>query len=149
MALPTDSAAEIAAAQSEIVDEFAVFDDWADRYQYLIDLGKQLPEFPAAWKTEANRLHGCQSQVWIVASRQGERLHYAATSDSAIVAGLIALLLRVYSDRRPEHILAAPPDFIRAIQLEEHLSPTRSNGLLAMINRIRQFAAEAVGSRPV
>lgn len=147
LAAPT----EIVETQKEIVGEFSLFDDWAERYQYIIDLGRRLPEFPSAWKTEENRLHGCQSQVWIVAERRADRLHYFATSDSAIVSGLIALLLRVYSDRRPEDILAAQPDFIREIQLEEHLSPTRSNGLLAMIKRIRQFAADATvseGSAP-
>lgn len=136
--------AEILAAQRDIVETFGLFDDWTDRYQHIIDFGRQAPPFPSAWKTEANRLHGCQSQVWIVPERRGDRLHFAATSDSAIVAGLIAILLAVYSDRRPADILATPPDFIKDIQLAEHLSPTRSNGLHAMVQQIRQLAVAAM-----
>ena len=109
-----------------------------------IDLGRQAEAFPEALKTDDNRLHGCQSQVWIVTERRGEKLHYAATSDSTIVAGLIAILLTVYSDRRPADILATPPAFIKDLQLAEHLSPTRSNGLHAMVQRVRQFALEAM-----
>ena len=137
-------AAEILAAQQDIIDTFALFGDWTDRYQYIIDLGRQAPPFPDLCKTDHNRLHGCQSQVWIVVEQRSDRLHYAATSDSTIVAGLIALLLQVYSERRPADILATPPDFIAAIQLAEHLSPTRSNGLHAMVQKIRQFAAAAL-----
>lgn len=114
--------AEIVEAQREIVETFSLFDDWTDRYQHIIDFGRQAPPFPEDWKTEANRLHGCQSQVWIVTEQRGDRLHFAATSDSAIVAGLISILLAVYSDRRPADILATPPDFIKEIQLAEHLS---------------------------
>lgn len=135
---------EILDAQREIVETFSIFDDWTDRYQYIIDLGRDAPPFPEAFKTEENRLHGCQSQVWMVTERRGDRLHYQATSDSAIVAGLIAIMLQVYSDRRPADILATPPDFVRDIELAEHLSPTRSNGLHAMIQQIRQFAVEAM-----
>jgi cysteine desulfuration protein SufE len=139
-----EPSAEIRVAQQEIIDAFAVFDDWTDRYQYIIDLGRQAPPFPEELRTEANRLHGCQSQVWMVTEQRGDRLHYAATSDSAIVAGLIAILLHVYSDRRPADILATPPDFIAEIQLAEHLSPTRSNGLHAMVQQIRQLAVAAM-----
>jgi cysteine desulfuration protein SufE len=135
---------EILQAQQEMVETFQFFDDWTDRYQYIIDLGRQAEAFPEAWKIEQNRLHGCQSQVWIVTERRGDRLHYAATSDSTIVAGLIAILLAVYSDRRPADILGTPPEFIKDLQLAEHLSPTRSNGLHAMIQRVRQFAVEAM-----
>jgi cysteine desulfuration protein SufE len=138
--------AEILAAQREIIEEFELFGDWTERYQYIIDLGRAAEPFPDEWKRDENRLHGCQSQVWIVTERRGEHLHYAATSDSAIVAGLIALLLRVYSDRRPADILATPPDFIDALQLSEHLSPTRSNGLHAMVQRVRQAAVEAMSA---
>ena len=137
-------APEIVAAQQEFVDTFALLGDWTERYQYIIDLGREAPAFPDEWKTAQNRLHGCQSQVWMVTERRGERLHYAATSDSAIVAGLIAILLAVYSDRRPADILATPPDFLKEIQLAEHLSPTRSNGLHAMVQQIRQFAVAAM-----
>ncbi len=136
--------AEILEAQRDIVETFSLFDDWTDRYQHIIDFGRQAPPFPEAWKTEANRLHGCQSQVWIVTEQRDERLHFAATSDSAIVAGLISILLAVYSDRRPADILATPPDFIKDIQLAEHLSPTRSNGLHAMVQQIRQLAVAAM-----
>ncbi|MEX2482627.1 MAG: SufE family protein [Gammaproteobacteria bacterium] len=136
--------AEILDAQRELVETFELFDDWTDRYQYIIDLGREAEPFPEEWKVEENRLHGCQSQVWIVTERRGDRLHYAATSDSTIVAGLIAILLKVYSDRRPADILATPPDFLERLQLAEHLSPTRSNGLHAMVQRIRQIAVEAM-----
>ena len=138
------SAADLTAAQQEIVDTFGVLEDWTDRYQYLIDLGRQLPPLPEEFKTEQYRLKGCQSQVWIKTEVRDGLMHILATSDSAIVAGLIALLLKVYGDRRPADILATPPDFIRQIELDEHLSPTRSNGLAAMIQQIRQMAVEAL-----
>lgn len=138
------AAADLVAAQEEIVDTFSLLDDWTDRYQYIIDLGKQLPPFPDEYKTEDYRLKGCQSQVWIRTDLVDGLLHIRATSDSAIVSGLIALLLRVYNDRRPGDIIATPPDFIRRIELESHLSPTRSNGLSAMIQQIRQMAVEAL-----
>ena len=139
-----EPSAEIIVAQREIVETFSLFDDWTERYQHIIDCGRQAAEFPTEWKVEANRLRGCQSQVWIVSERRGDRLHFAATSDSTIVAGLIAILLEVYSDRRPADILATPPDFIKDIQLAEHLSPTRSNGLHAMVQQIRQLAVAAM-----
>jgi len=135
---------EVQAAQQELVDEFSLFDDWMDRYQYLIDLGRRLPEFPDALRTEENRIRGCQSQVWFVAEKKDGRLEFQAISDAAIVSGLIALLLRVYSGRRPQEILDTPPDFVQALQLESHLSPTRSNGLSSMLKAIRGFAAEAL-----
>ena len=135
---------EIVAAQADIVDTFKIFEDWTERYQYIIDLGRQAPPFPEQWKVDKYKLHGCQSQVWIVTERRGDRLHYAATSDSAIVAGLIELLLQVYSDRRPADILATPPDFLKDIELADHLSPTRSNGLHAMVQQIRQYAVQAM-----
>lgn len=137
---------EILEAQRELVETFALLEDWTDRYQYIIDLGRQAEPFPDAWKVEENRLHGCQSQVWIVTERRGDRLHYSATSDSTIVAGLIAILLSVYSDRRPADILATPPTFLEELELAQHLSPTRSNGLHAMVRRIRQFAVEALAA---
>ena len=135
----------IAEAQAELIEEFELFDNWLDRYEYLIDLGKKLPEFPAEFKTEDYRLHGCQSQVWLKAEQTDDRLHFQAISDSAIVSGLIAILLRVYSDRSPGEIIAARPDFITAIGLDAHLSPTRSNGLHAMIDAIRGHAAQCAG----
>ncbi|QNK00586.1 SufE family protein [Dyella telluris] len=128
-------------AQQEIVDEFAFFGDWTERYQYLIDLGKQLPEFPDDLKIEDYRVHGCQSMVWLVPSGNADKLHFQATSDSAIVSGLIALVLRVYSDRSARDIVATDPRFIEAIGLAKHLSPTRSNGLAAMLAKIKAYAA--------
>jgi len=135
---------EVAAAQEELVEEFQFFDNWMDRYQYLIDLGRRLPEFPEADRIDANKIRGCQSQVWFVASASDGRLEFRAISDAAIVSGLIALLLRIYSGRRPQDILDTPPDFVEALQLQAHLSPTRSNGLASMLKAIRNFAAEAM-----
>jgi cysteine desulfuration protein SufE len=134
---------EVQAAQQELIEEFGLFDNWIDRYQYLIDLGRRLPEFPAADKTEANKIKGCQSQVWFVASKIEDRLRFRAISDAAIVSGLIALLLRIYSDRRPQEILDTPASFVAALELEQHLSPTRSNGLASMLQAIRAFAANS------
>lgn len=131
------------AAQAAIAEDFSFFSDWSERYQYLIDLGSKLPPFPDDWKTEQNRLLGCQSMVWIVASGDRERLDFAATSDSAIVRGLIYLALRVYSGRSAGQILATEPDYIAAIGLAKHLSPTRSNGLAALLDFIRDRAREA------
>lgn len=135
---------EIALAQDELIADFELFDDWMDRYQYLIDLGRRLPEFPEELRTEENRIRGCQSQVWFVAEQKDGRLEFQATSDAAIVSGLIALLLRLYSGRYPQDILDTPPEFVAALQLESHLSPTRSNGLSSMLAAIRRFAAEAL-----
>ena len=129
-----------AAAQAAIAEEFAFFGDWSERYQYLIDLGRKLPPFPEEWKVEEHRLHGCQSMVWIVPSGDADRLEFAAISDSAIVSGLIYLALRVYSGRSAQQILATDPDYISAIGLAKHLSPTRSNGLAALIAFIRDHA---------
>ena len=133
------------AAQAAIADEFAFFGDWTERYQYLIDLGRKLPPFPDALKTDANKVTGCQSLVWLVPSGDAKRLEFQAISDSAIVSGLIALLLRVYSGRSAEEILATEPRFIDAIGLAKHLSPTRSNGLAAMLATIKQHARVALG----
>ncbi len=135
---------EVQTAQQELIEEFSLFDDWMDRYQYLIDLGRRLPEFPESLRTEENRIRGCQSQVWFVAEEKDGRLHFQAISDAAIVSGLIALLLRLYSGRYPQDILDTPPDFVSALQLESHLSPTRSNGLSSMLDAIRGFATEAL-----
>ncbi len=135
---------EIAQAQEELIADFELFEDWMDRYQYLIDLGRRLPEFPDELRTEENRIRGCQSQVWFVADKKDGRLEFRAISDAAIVSGLIALLLRLYSGRYPQDILDTPPDFVTALQLESHLSPTRSNGLSSMLQAIRRFATEAL-----
>ena len=133
-----------AAAQAEIAGEFGFFGDWSERYQYLIDLGRKLPPFPEAWKTEEHRLLGCQSMVWIVPSGDAARLEFAAVSDSAIVSGLVYLALRVYSGRPAAEILATAPDYIAAIGLARHLSPTRSNGLEALLAFIRTRAQAAL-----
>ncbi|MAL03752.1 MAG: Fe-S cluster assembly protein SufE [Arenimonas sp.] len=135
---PTEATA--AEAQAAIVDEFSFFGDWSERYQYLIDLGRKLPPFPEAWKTEENRLHGCQSMVWIVAEGDGDELVFTAVSDSSIVSGLIYLALRVYSGRSASEILATTPDYIAGIGLAKHLSPTRSNGLAALLQFIQDTA---------
>ena len=142
-ASPFPLEASAAEAQAAIADEFAFFGDWSERYQYLIDLGRKLPEFPDAWKTEEHRLHGCQSMVWIVASGDASKLDFAAVSDSAIVSGLVFLALRVYSGRSAPEILATEPDYIAAIGLAKHLSPTRSNGLAALLAFIRDTAQRA------
>jgi cysteine desulfuration protein SufE len=134
---------EVAAAQDELIGEFRFFDDWMDRYQYLIDLGRRLPPFPDELRTEDNRIRGCQSQVWFVPRRVGDRLEFRAVSDAAIVSGLIAVLLRIYSGKRPKEILETPPEFIDALDLESHLSPTRSTGLYSMLKAIRRFATDA------
>jgi len=135
---------EVQAAQEELIEEFRFFDDWMDRYQYLIDMGRRLPEFPDAERVDANKIRGCQSQVWFVAQQNDGRLEFRAISDAAIVSGLIAVLLRIYSGRRPQEILDTPAEFIAALELEQHLSPTRSNGLASMLKAIRNFAAEAL-----
>ena len=127
-------------AQAAIADEFGFFGDWSERYQYLIDLGRKLPPFPDAWKTDEHRLHGCQSLVWIVAEGDADRLVFHAASDSAIVSGLVYLALRVYSGRGAAEILATEPDYIAHIGLAKHLSPTRSNGLAALLAFIRDTA---------
>jgi len=133
-----------AAAQAAIAEEFAFFADWSERYQYLIDLGRKLPPFPDALKTDAHRLHGCQSMVWIVPSGDAGRLDFAAASDSAIVSGLIFLALRVYSGRSAEEILGTQADYIASIGLAKHLSPTRNNGLASLLERIRDTARQAL-----
>ncbi len=132
------------AAQAAIKEEFAFFGDWSERYQYLIDLGRKLPTFPDNRKTDEHRLHGCQSMVWILPSGDAQRLEFRAVSDSAIVSGLIYLALRVYSGRSAQEIVDTDPDYIAAIGLAKHLSPTRSNGLAALLGFIRDAAQHAL-----
>lgn len=134
------SAETVAEAQQSIVDSFKFLEDWNERYQYLIELGRQLPPFPEAKQIDENRIHGCQSGVWLICDSRDGNLDFAATSDSAIVAGIIALLLEVYSGRRPQQILATSPTFIDEIGLAQHLSPHRANGLALMLERISAFA---------
>ncbi|MFW5927199.1 MAG: SufE family protein [Wenzhouxiangella sp.] len=134
----------IEATQKEIIEEFSLFDDWMDRYQYLIDLGRKLPGLEAGEMTDDRLLDGCQSRVWLIAEGDADRLIFRADSDAAIVSGLIALLLRVYSGRSAREILDSEPEFIEAIGLSDHLSPTRANGLNAMLEAIRGRAHEAL-----
>ena len=131
-------------AQQEIIEEFSLLDDWMDRYQYLIELGRQLPPLDASEKTDDRLLDGCQSQVWLIAEGNAERLEFRANSDAAIVSGLIALLLKVYSGRSAAEILGSQPHFIHEIGLSRHLSPTRANGLNAMLGEISRQAKMAM-----
>ena len=145
-ALPEPAEASADEAQAAIAAEFAFFGDWTERYQYLIDLGRKLPPFAEEWRTDANKVQGCQSQVWLVAAGDARRMDFQAISDSSIVSGLAALLLRVYSGRPAAEILATEPQFVEAIGLAKHLSPTRSNGFAAMLATIKRHAATALAS---
>ena len=127
----------------EIVDEFEFLDDWMDRYQHIIDLGRKLPEYPAQYLTDDHKVKGCQAQVWFHAEERDGRLYFLATSDGAIVSGIIAILLRAYSGFAPRTILAAGHGFIDEIGLARHLTANRGNGLYAMLRMIRKFAADA------
>ena len=128
---------------NEIIEEFSFFDDWADKYQHLIDLGRKLPLIPAEYQKDAYKLIGCQSTVFFVAKKTDENMiEFKAQSDAAIVQGLIALILRVYSGRTSNEILNTSPDFLKQIGLDTHLSPTRKNGLGAMISKIKSSATE-------
>ena len=142
--MSTETTAE--QAQQELLDEFEMFDNWMDRYQYIIDMGKQLPAFPDEWKIDELKIQGCQSNVWMHHRRDGETLHFEAVSDAAIVSGLIAVLMRIYNDRRPGDIRATSPHFLKDLGLDKHLSPTRSNGLNAMLERIYRVAEEEVAA---
>ena len=128
--------------QDEIIEEFAGFDDWMDKYQLLIDLGNEQEPLEDKYKTEQNLIDGCQSRVWLVADEVKESgvIHFRAESDALIVKGIVALLIRVLSDHTPQDILDADLYFIEEIGLKEHLSPTRSNGLLAMVKQMRMYA---------
>lgn len=130
----------IAERQQEIVDHFALLSDWEDKYRLIIDLGRKLPPFPEEHRTESNKVKGCQSQVWFHPRLEGNRVVFDADSDAAIVRGLIAILLKTFSDAPPKEILHASTDFLREMGLGEHLSPTRSNGLAAMIKQIKYYA---------
>jgi cysteine desulfuration protein SufE len=133
-----NSAAEAIAA---IGEELAMFDDWMDRYEFLIELGRKLPPFPAAWQDEAHQVKGCQSQVWLAEAAAGEKLFFAGASDAAIVSGLVALVLRVYSGRKPAEIMATPAQFLKDLGLIAALSTNRGNGVAAMVERIHAIAA--------
>ena len=126
--------------QDEIIEEFQDFDDWMDKYQLLIDLGNEQQPLDEKYKTESNLIDGCQSRVWLQADYVDGKIHFQAESDALIVKGIVTLLIRVLNDQTPQDILAADLDFIDRIGLREHLSPTRSNGLLAMVKQMRMYA---------
>jgi cysteine desulfuration protein SufE len=132
-----------AAAIAAIAEDLDVFDDWMDRYQFIIDLGRKLPSFPAEWMDDPHRVPGCQSKVWMQAQPRDGRLFLAGASDAAIVSGLVALLLRVYSGRTPAEILATDPVFLKDLGLLEALSTNRGNGIASMARAIRDRAAHA------
>lgn len=132
----------VVATEQELVAEFALFDNWMDRYQYIIDLGRQLPPFPPAEKTEERKIKGCQSQVWLFTWSRDDCLEFQAVSDSAIVSGLIAILMRLYNGVSAREMLGMEPSFIQALGLDQHLSPTRSNGLHAMLGALHAAAAD-------
>jgi len=129
-----------AAAIAAIADELDLFDDWMDRYQFIIEMGRELPAFPDSWMDDAHRVPGCQSRVWMEATSQQGALWFAGKSDAAIVSGLIALLLRVYSGRTPDEILATDPVFLKDLGLLEALSTNRGNGIASMARKVREIA---------
>lgn len=129
-----------AGAIAEIGQDLALFDDWMDRYQFIIELGRKLPAYPESWQDEAHRVQGCQSQVWLAAAERGDRLFFAGASDAAIVSGLVALVLRVYSGRDRAEILATSPAFLKELGLIAALSTNRGNGVAAMVERIQAIA---------
>ncbi len=126
--------------QEEIIDEFDVFDDWMERYEYMIDLGKSVEIIDVANKIEENLIKGCQSKVWIHADLNDDKIHFTADSDAILTKGIVALVLRVFSDQKPADILEADTEFINEIGLKEHLSPTRANGLVSMLKQIKLYA---------
>ena len=136
---PEDATA--AAAIAAIGEELDVFDDWMDRYQHIIELGRKLPPFPAEWQNDDHRVPGCQSRVWFEAKLRDGRLFFAGSSDAAIVSGLVALLLRVYSGRTPSEIAATDPVFLKDLGLLEALSTNRGNGIASMARKVREVAA--------
>ena len=126
--------------QNEIIDEFSMFEDWEERYQYMIDLGKDLPLIEAQYKTDSNIIKGCQSKVWVHAELKDDKLFFTADSDAIITKGIIAILIRAFSNQRPKDIIEANTDFIEKIGLKDHLSPTRANGLVSMIKQLKMYA---------
>jgi len=140
---PEPTAADAIAA---IADDLSFFEDWMDRYRQIIDWGRSLPPFPDAWRDKAHRVEGCQSHVWLAAEPREGRLFLAGASDAAIVSGLVALLLRVYSGRSPAEILGTDPSFLKDLDLIGNLSGTRANGVVSMIGRIRDIAGQSTGA---
>ncbi len=136
--------------EATLIEEFLFFDDWMDKYQHIIEMGQELPSLPEEAKTPENIVHGCQSQVWLVADTDPAQVVFRADSDAIITKGLIAMLIRVLSDQSPDTILQAELDFVDKIGIREHLSPTRSNGLNSMIKQMKYYAlaAKAAGASP-
>lgn len=130
--------------QQEIIDEFAIFSDWMEKYEYIIDLGKELPQIDSSKKTQEHIIEGCQSQVWLASELKNGKLYFTADSDAIITKGIIGLLIRVFNEETPETIAKSDLFFINEIGLTEHLSPTRSNGLLSMVKKIKLTAIQAV-----
>ncbi len=126
--------------QAEIVDEFAMFEDWMQRYEYMIELGKSLPIIDEKYQTEENLIKGCQSKVWLHADYREGKVYFTANSDAILTKGIIAILIRTFSGQSPEEIFDAKMDFIDEIGLKEHLSPTRANGLVSMIKQIKMYS---------
>ncbi len=126
--------------QNEIIDEFSMFDDWMQRYEYMIDLGKSLPLIDDQYKTESNVIKGCQSKVWVHAELKDDKVFFTADSDAIITKGIIAILIRTFSNQSPKDIIDANTKFIDDIGLKEHLSPTRANGLVSMIKQLKIYA---------
>ena len=126
--------------QNEIVDEFSMFDDWMQRYEYIIELGKNLPLIEEVYKTDANLIKGCQSKVWLQGEQVEDKIFFTADSDAILTKGIIAILIRTFSNQKAADILNADMDFIDEIGLKDHLSPTRANGLVSMIKKIKMYA---------
>lgn len=138
------SARTIEQAQCAIVDQFELFEDWTDRYQMLISMGRKTQHFPQAKQTDAHLIKGCQAQVWFDIWVENGRMRFCGTSDAAIVSGLIALLMQIYDDQTPADILATPPHFIQDLGFEGHLSPTRQSGLYAMLKALKIRARQVL-----
>lgn len=132
--------ASIQEIQNDIVEEFSMFDDWMDRYEYMIDLGKSVPIIDEQYKTDDNIIKGCQSKVWVHADLEEDKVTFSADSDAIITKGIIAILIRAWSGQKPADIIAADTAFIDEIGLKEHLSPTRANGLVSMIKQLKMYA---------
>lgn len=130
----------IKAIQEELIDEFSMFEDWEERYKYMIDLGKSLPLIDDEYKTPEHLIKGCQSRVWVNAQMENDKVVFTADSDAIITKGIIAILIRVFSNQSPKDIIDADIDFIDEIGLKEHLSPTRANGLVSMIKQLKMYA---------
>ncbi|MDA0316788.1 MAG: SufE family protein [Bacteroidetes bacterium] len=131
---------KIETIQNELIEEFSMFDDWMERYEYMIELGKSLPLIDTKYKTDENIIKGCQSKVWLHSEFKNDKVIFSADSDAIITKGIVAILVRVFSNQSPQEILSANTDFIDAIGLKEHLSPTRANGLVSMIKQIKMYA---------